>query len=103
MGTAAFSGVSTLDDTAYAASASTDPHAGSLDGTAAGVIVNIFGNDRSSTIAPDANLTQIGEQESDTTLVGSWCYRITSASGTYNDGWTLGTNSNWNAMSAAYR
>jgi hypothetical protein len=102
----AFRGVvnNTPDTSSTAFASSTDAHHGNLVTSA--ITVNIgFSREiasTASTVTPDANWTACLESEV-TNYVSSACYRITTAAGTYNDGWTYGTNNFWKAMGVAYK
>lgn len=106
---AAFSGAA--NNTADAASRanttngnpSTDVHHGNLSTSGAGLIVGRGGSATSgaSGITQDANWALIAEREEDY-YNHSACYRITSGSGTYNDGWTLGASKRWGAVGVAF-
>lgn len=102
----AFRGVTnnTPDTSASAFASSTNAHHGNLVTSAITVNVGFtrFLAGTASTVAPDANWTACWESET-TGYVSSGCYRIITASGTYNDGWTYGTNSWWKAMGVAYK
>jgi hypothetical protein len=79
---------------------STDIHHGNIVTTAEGLIV---GNDHNGigsgvTLTQDANWTEFYLSEP----YESACYRITSSSGTYNDGWTLNAGKRWGATGAAF-
>jgi hypothetical protein len=86
---AAFSGVAnnTPDGTPQLTEASlTNSHAGDLITSAAGIIVGFWVGSVNNAVTEDVNWTLIAERESDYEMSG--CYRITTSSGTYNDGWT---------------
>ena len=101
---AAFSGVTnnTLDDSAQAKASSTDVQAGDITPTGEAVIFGFMRNiSGASTVAPDGNWTEIAENESNSNVM-SGAYRIVT-SGTYNDGWTLGTSGWWRGATVCYK
>lgn len=104
---AAFSGAAnnTADATmgAYVtiSAPSDNPHHGNLTTSAAGLIVGHAYTSTSTTITEDANWALIAKREA-AYYVHSGCYRITSGSGTYNDGWTLGDAARWGAVGVAF-
>lgn len=102
---AAFSGIAnnTPDDTATASVSSTDVHAGDLTTSAAGVIIGGCDVAYNITATPDENWTGSIGTSSTTYYSYSANYRITSASGTYNDGWTGSSANWWKAATVAYK
>lgn len=86
-----------------AQASSTDLHHGNLVTSAAGVIFGLARmNSGASTMSEDVNWTLIAENEANNTTI-SGCYRITTAGGTYNDGWTAGTTGWWGASAVGYK
>jgi len=105
MGIAEFSGVTvnTVEDSNSAEVTGTDIHHGNVVMSAAGVIVGLLvNNENPSTITPDGNWTQIYEEEDASNWSAiNFTYRLVN-SGTYNDGWTLGTSREVDVMGVAY-
>lgn len=81
----------------------TNVHAGNLVTSAAGITIGFMRSAAAQTYAvtQDGNWTLIAEREDDP--VYSAVYRITTESGTYNDGWTTASGSWTDAVTVGYK
>jgi len=93
----------TVDDSATASTSTANAHAGDIEPTGSAVIVGFLTFlSGANTITADENWSLVAESEANNKSF-SFCYRIVSSSGTYNDGWTVGSAAWLRATTVAYK